>query len=181
MRRVLLFVVLTAALAAVAGVLGTGRALAYGHADHPVAQVEISANCDNPSFDLCAPQPDGVGLGGVWEWAELDTAKPGDTSGTIDFTFSGCGHTVGGGGPGSAGAHGTPGEGVWYTITDLGQAPDGAFPFFDTAKSYDAYYVLDFFPGAPPDDEFIAVVPASVGHYALHPAPGVSIETQVAP
>lgn len=185
MRKTFLFVVLVAAVAAVAGVLGAGKALAYGIADQPLAQVEISGNCNNPGFPLCFPQDEGgVGLGGVWAWAEVDNTGDG-TSGTIDFTFSGCGHTVGGGGPGTAGARGTPGEGTWYLVDDLSEIPGlnldtDAFPFFDTNNSYDHYYVLDFFPGSGEDD-FIAVVPTDFGHYGLKPAPGVTLQTQVAP
>jgi hypothetical protein len=177
MRKMLLFVALVAVLAAVVGAVGSGRALAYGHADGPLAQVEISANCNNPDFGLCQE----VGLGGVWAWAEVDTG------GSMDFTFAGCGHTVGGGGPGSAGAHGGPGEGDWYLVSTLDEAfAEGAelggdaFPFFDTSKTYDSYYVLDFFPGTGSDD-FIAVVPAGQGHYSFRPVHGATVQTQVAP
>lgn len=168
---------------AIGGVVAAGgsAAFAYGAADQPVAQVEISGNCDNPGFSLCAPEPDGVGTGGVWVWAELDSAGGDGTSGTMDATLAFCQHVVGGGGPGSAGGFGTPDRfGVWYTIASLAQMPAGGFPFFDTSKSYAHYYVLDFFPGSGADD-FIAVVPAQVGHYGLHPAPAVTIQTQVAP
>jgi hypothetical protein len=181
MRRVVRFSMLVAALTVVAGVLSAGSALAYGHADQPIAQVEISGNCNNPSFPLCAPEEQGgVGLGGVWTWAELDTVGTDGTYGSMDYTISFCGHTIGGGGPGSAGGLGTPGEGEWWTIANLADAPPLAFPFFDTSKSYDAYYVLDYFPGTGEDD-FIAVVPAAYGHYGLHPVRGVTIQTQVAP
>ena len=160
---------------------GATGAFAYGAADQPVAQVEISGNCNNPDFPLCAPEPDGVGTGGVWTWAELDAAGGDGTSGTMDATVTFCGHTVGSGGPGTAGAFGHPDPfGVWWTIDSLGEAPAGAFPFFDTSQTYDQYYVLDFFPGSG-DEDFIAVVPVDVGHYGMHPVPGVSIETQVAP
>jgi hypothetical protein len=178
MRRTLQIVVLVAAVVA-AGMIGTGPAMAYGSADQPIAQVEISANCNNPSFALCQE----VGLGGVWAWAELDTAGGDGTSGTMDYTLTFCGHSGPGGGPHSAGAFGHPGEGDWWTVNSLGDAlAAGAFPFFDTSKTYSAYYVLDFFPGSPPQDDFIAVVPAPYGHYnggAL--PPGVAIQTEVAP
>jgi hypothetical protein len=178
MRKSLLLVALTAALLAVTGAWGSGKALAYGHADQPLAQVEISANCNNPSYELCQQ----VGLGGVWAWAEVDNTGDG-TSGTMDFTLSECGHTIGGGGPGSAGAGGGPGEGNWYLVDSLADIPDLGgmpFPFFDPSKSYDAYYVLDFFPGSGEDD-FIAVVPAAQGHYGFRPVHGATIQTQVAP
>jgi len=163
---------------AVIALLGAGSALAYGSADQPIAQVEISANCNNPDSPVCQQ----VGLGGVWAWAELDTAG----GGTMDYTLAFCGHTGTGGGPGSAGAFGHPGTGRWWTISDLGQAPQGASPFFDPSKySGGPLYVLDFMDGSSSDD-FMAVVPAVYGHYsnpddpALWPA-GAQFQTQVAP
>jgi hypothetical protein len=170
-RRFLLAgVALVSAMAA--GVAGAPGAFAYGAADQPVAQVEISGNCDNPSFWLCAPEPDGVGTGGVWVWSELDA------DGSMDATVTFCGHTVGGGG---AGGFGHPDrDGHWWTISSLADAPANAGLFFDPSQSYSSYYVLDFFPGSGADD-FIAIVPAAVGHYAWHPTHGVSIQTQVAP
>jgi hypothetical protein len=163
-------------------ILGSaGKAFAYGTADQPIAQVEISGNCDNPSFPLCAPPPDGVGLGGVWVWSELDTSGGVVTSGTMDATVTFCGHVIGGGGPGSAGAGGGPVRGgTWSTISSLADAPPGAFPFYDPSKYTGSLRVLDFFPGTGSDD-FIAVVPAQVGHYSLQPVHGVTIQTQVAP
>lgn len=161
-------------------VAGAPKALAYGSADQPIAQIEISGNCNNPSYPLCAPPPDGVGLGGVWVWSELDTSGGNLTSGTMDATVTFCGHVIGGGGPGSAGAGGGPDRnGVWYTISSLDQAPAGAFPFYDPSKYSGNLRVLDFFPGSP--DDFITVVPAQMGHYSLQPVNGVTIQTQVAP
>src|SRR6266568_1883027 len=164
MRRPLMMGVLSAAVTVAVGVLGTGTAFAYGAADQPIAQVEISGNCNNPDFALCQE----VGLGGVWAWAELDTAGGSGTSGSMDFTLTFFGH---------------PGEGSWWTATSLSDAlAAGAFPFFDTSQTYSAYYVLDFFPGTGPDD-FIAVVPAVYGHYSSpssFPA-GAQFQTQVAP
>lgn len=158
---------------------GATKAFAYGAPDQPIAQVEISGNCNNPSFPLCAPPPDGVGLGGVWAWAELDTSGGDLTQGTMDATVAFCGHVIGGGGPGSAGGGGGPVEGKWFTISSLDKAPAGAFPFYDPSKYTGSLRVLDFFPGSP--DDFIAVVPAELGHYSLQPVNGVTIQTQVAP
>lgn len=161
--------------AGVATTMAAPGAFAYGSADQPLAQVEISGNCDNPAFPLCAPAPDGVGTGGVWAWAELDA------DGSMDATVAFCGHVVGGGGPGSAGAGGGPvSGGQWWTISSLDQAPAGASPFYDPSQYHGSLYVLDFFPGAGTDD-FIAVVPTALGHYSLHPVPAVTIQTQVAP
>jgi hypothetical protein len=184
MRKAFLLVVLVGALAAVVGVAGTGKALAYGSADQPIAQVEISGNCNNPGFALCQE----VGLGGVWAWAELDTAAGSTSGGSMDYTLAFCGHAGPGGGAHSAGAFGHPGEGQWYKVDSLGAAfalgsslsPAGAAPFFDTSTTYSGYYVLDFIPGSGLDD-FIAIVPALYGHYGLNPVPGVAIQTTVAP
>jgi hypothetical protein len=173
-HRALLAAVAVVALAALAG---AGNALAYGHADQPIAQVEISANCNNPDFPLCQE----VGLGGVWAWAELDTAGASD-HGTMDYTLTFCGHAGPGGGAHSAGAFGHPGEGSWSTIAGMGDAPPGAFPFFDPGTYSGPLYVLDFAPGSGADD-FIALVPAAVGHYSSPsdwPA-GAQFQTQVAP
>lgn len=166
------------AVAAIAALAGAGNALAYGKADGPIAQVEISANCNNPDFWLCQE----VGLGGVWAWAELDTAGGTSSSGTMDYTLTFCGHAGPGGGAHSAGAFGHPGQGEWYTIANMGDAPAGASPFFDPGTYSGPLYVLDFAPGTGADD-FIAVVPAAVGHYS-NPSDwpvGAQFQTQVAP
>ena len=74
---------------------GGGKALAYGGgASHETWQIGISSNCNNPS--QCGDQ-----LGGFWGWVEFDRSGS-NTWG--DAELAGCGHTVGGGGPGSAGA-----------------------------------------------------------------------------
>jgi hypothetical protein len=171
---------------ALAGIASTATgAGAYGAADQPVAQVEISANCTNPAFPLCAPEDQGgVGLGGVWTWAELDSdtgqATVADPS-PIDATIAFCGHTQGKSSPGDAGGFGTPvSGGQWWIINDLSEAPQDATPFFDAAHTPGPYYVLDYFPGSGSND-FIAVVPVHQGHYSFHPVNGVTIQTQVAP
>jgi hypothetical protein len=127
-----------------------------------------------------------VGLGGVWVWSELDTVTGSATAADpspMDATVTFCGHVRGAGGPGSAGASGGPDKvGVWWTVDSLTDAsiPAGAFPFFDTSTPHAHYDVLDFFPGSGQDD-LVAIVPTDVGQYGLHPAAGVSIQTQVAP
>lgn len=161
-------------------------AFAYGSADNPVAQVEISANCDSASFSFCT---DVVGLGGVWAWAELDNV-PSSTAGwnEMDATISECQHTQGGGGPGSAGASGGPDSiGVWAQYPNLGAAlgaNPGAIPLYALFGANSDYtgsvYVLDFFPGAGSQD-FEPVVPTQVGHYSVQPVPGATVQIQVAP
>jgi hypothetical protein len=164
-------------VAAIAAFAGAGNAFAYGSADQPIAQVEISANCDNPGFPLCQE----VGLGGVWAWAELDTAGGSTDHGTMDYTVSFCDHTAAGDGPHGGGGFGHPGAGTWWTIASLADAPPGAFPFFDPGTYSGPLRVLDFGPGTP--DDFVAVVPAMNGHYSNPgdwPA-GAQFQTQVAP
>ena len=63
--RKTIFVALTVVglLAAASAISGPGSALAYGHADHPLAQIEFSGNCNNPGFFLCDPEILGTGVG----------------------------------------------------------------------------------------------------------------------
>jgi len=145
----------------------TNGAAAYGAADHPLAQLELSANCDNPNFVLCAPPPAGVGTGGIWLWIEIDA------NGTADFAGAGCGHTVGGiGGPGGAGAESIKGATTWTFATGAQAQQAGAFLF--GIDPSDKYYLVKFGPG------FFAF-PTTQGHYSFRPVPGVTIQLQVAP
>lgn len=186
MRRLGLLVMLVAAFAVIAGVAGSGKALAYGTADQPVAQVEISANCNNPSFPFCNV----VGLGGVWAWAELDNVPSSAVPGwnEMDATFAGCGHTRSGGGPGSAGAGGGPDPiGVWQEFPSLldaeiatGGAAEPLLLLSGSNPYTGAVYVLDFFPGSGAED-FMPVVPVAQGHYSAQPVSGVTLQVQVAP
>lgn len=183
-RTALLTVAAALSFGAIEAVSTTG-AFAYGKADNPVAQITLSGNCDNPSFPLCAPQSDGgVGLGGIWAWSELDANTGSTTSGTMDATVAECGHVVKGGGPGSAGAGGGPDPyGTWQIYDSLGDAMtanSAASPFYDPSTYQGSVYLLDFFPGSG-DQDFVVVVPTQQGHYGQHPAPGVSLQTQVAP
>jgi hypothetical protein len=181
MRKAFLFGATAIATAAVATVVGTGSALAYGPGE--VAQVEISGNCDNPSYCNTAFG----GTGGLWIWASLNN----DSAHTADFTFAGCGHSVGTPpqpGRGIAGAGGGPGEGTWSIAPSLFAAlADGAFPL-DVAVSGGApanvpYYEINLGGG------FIAAAPVPVGHYSVSglsfvfgpTPPGVSFQTTVAP
>lgn len=166
-----------------------GRASAAGGV---AAQVELSGNCDNPTFPLCAPpSKGGVGLGGVWSWASLDTSTGAGTfadPSSMDATATFCGHVQGGSGSHAGGGSRAGGDrdpiGVWYrepslddAMTDAGSA---ASAFYDPSAYRGAVYVLDYFPGSGAND-FIAVVPAQQGHYSIHPVAGVTIQTQVAP
>lgn len=167
-RRFAVLVVTAGALVVAGVVAGPGSAFAYGRADQPLAQVEVSANCDNPSFPLCAPFPDGVGTGGIWFWVELDANGTGDLSGAA------CGHTVGGvGGPGGAGAGSIKGTASW-TYTTLETAPPGAI-FFGAVDPNDSYYAVTITDGST------WLVPVTTGHYGTKLAHGVQIQITVAP
>lgn len=190
MRRAVLFVVLVAAAVIAAGFLGTGKALAYG--PHEVAQVEVSGNCDNATWCNANPVGMAFGTGGFWIWAALNSDN------TVDASFAGCGHTVGGGGPGSAGAGGGPVDGTWTTAPDLFTAAfvDGAIPVgiqlnSDGSVNLAAHYYVITLPS--PFGPFVFAVPVERGHYSYSGVqfisgvpstqhiPGVNFQTQVAP
>lgn len=176
-------------------VMGSGApAFAYGKAANPVAQVEISGNCDNAS--VC-PNLGFGGTGGVWIWAELDATSQWATSGTVDYTFAGCGHTVGGvGGPGGAGGGGGPAhDGTWQQVS-FSQMLNDAGTYFPVDLAVDKYgnllnvpYYEIALPAGNPSQPFLVAVPVPFGHYSaaglLYPTftkvPGISFQTQVAP
>ena len=139
--------------------VSTGAVAAYGAAEHPLAQLELSANCNDPSFDLCQQ----VGLGGVWVWIEIDEGGTGDIAG------AGCGHDRAGHG----GASKILGEITWT----YGTAADviGANGFLFGVDPGNQYYLVEVFPGE------VFGFPTTVGHYSFHPVPAVTIQLQVAP
>lgn len=143
-----------------------GQALAYGSADQPLAQIEFSGNCNNPSFPFCAPPPAGVGTGGLWFWVEIDAGGTGDLSGAV------CGHTIGGvGGPGGAGAGSIRSDITWHYSTGV---PAGVESF--ATDPGNQYYVVDL---AAIGESF--AFPVTQGHYSFHPVNGVAIEITIAP
>jgi len=155
-------VALIAGLLVVASMgFGASGVAAYGHAEQPLAQIELSLNCNNPDFPGCQPPPVGFGLGGVWLWIEIDA------NGTADVAGAVCGHTIGGGGRGGAGS--IRGEFEW----SFSPTPVGGVLFIDP----NGYYVVDLGPvlGSA------VSLPVTRGHYSAHPLPGVAIELQVAP
>src|SRR5439155_5514039 len=91
MRRAFAFLGAIAAMVLAAGVLAAPASAYGGGAAHDMWQVGLSFNCDNP--DYCGPD-----LGGFWGWVEFDRAG---TTTWGDAALAGCGHTVGGGGPGT--------------------------------------------------------------------------------
>ncbi len=151
--------VVSGMLAAFGIVGGAGNVLAYGAPDHPLAQIELTANCNNPDHPLCQPSPAGFGLGGVWLWIEIDAGGSGDIAG------AGCGHIRGVGG----GADSIRGDITWVKVT----LPPGAFPFWTDPTN--TYYLVTLGNGdALP-------FPVTVGHYSFSPAPAVAFQLQVAP
>ncbi len=90
------------------------------------------------------------GLGGDWGWAALNA------DGTGDLIVTGCGHVPGLGG-GAFNEHINIYHWSVDTETGMFQIDSSSDPSFD---------------GDTP-------IPAHVGHFASHPAPGVAIEGQV--
>jgi hypothetical protein len=158
LTRVMRFAVPAVALVLGSLALNQGPASAYGAAEHPLAQLEFSGNCNNPTYELCQR----VGLGGVWLWIEIDSGGSGDVAG------AGCGHVRGVGG----GAGPIKGEIAW-TYSSAAAAPAGTF--FLGLDPHDNYYIV---PLGPTE---IFAFPTTVGHYSFHPVPAVALETQVAP
>jgi hypothetical protein len=153
--RFLRVVLLAAALAISSVALASGTVFAYGHADQPLAQLEISGNCDNPDFAFCR---DVVGIGGIWLWIEIDA------DGTADVAGSACAHNVGG--P-RGGAFAIRGEFDWISASI---PPSPQLLVTDPTNTYYVLQGLDLFP-----------IPVTQGHYSFQPVPGVSLQVQVAP
>ena len=154
---------LAAGLLAAASLGATASGVAaYGKADGPIAQIEFSANCNNPAFFLCQQ----VGLGGIWLWIEIDGGT-GAISGDADVAGAGCGHIRGVGG----GAFPIRGEFHWAWSA----LPQGLDVTFGAPTDPNGYYNVDLGGG------FVVSFPVTTGHYSFHPVPGVAIETQVAP
>lgn len=167
LRRLVVVGASASAIAAVALVaLPSSSAFAYGRADQPLAQVEVSANCNNAGFPLCAP--DSVGTGGIWYWVELDANYTGDLAGAA------CGHTIGGvKGPGGAGAISINGPVSW-SYSSLEDAPPDV-NFFGAFDPNDEYYLVTITDGSQ------WLFPVTTGHYGTNLAPGVQLQITVAP
>jgi hypothetical protein len=156
----ILRVVLPAIVLVGASLASTSNAAsAYGAPDKPLAQIEFSANCNNPDFGLCQQ----VGLGGIWLWIEIDSNQTGDVAG------AGCGHVRGVGG----GAGPIKGDISWSYATAAQAIAAGAFLF--AADPSDKYYLV----ALNPFEKF--AFPTTRGHYSFRPAPAVTIQLQIAP
>lgn len=160
MRKRLTLVVLVLSAVVAASLAGSAKA-EYG----PLAvyQVTISQNCNNPTF--CGPN-----LGGFWGWAVLNS------DGTVDAELTGCGHLVGGGGPGTAGA------GHFHADAEDWFISGGTFWVVDETDTFVGH--------GPPQSSFTpgpqdTGIPAAPGHYSTDEIlgfaapPGVSFQIQV--
>jgi len=171
MRRWFLTLAAFAAAAALAGGLASSANAYGGGAGHDTWQIGLSFNCTNPLSSFCQNPETGLPeLGGFWGWVEFDRFANGTITG--DAQLTGCGHTTGGGGPGSAGAgH----EDVDITAAHLVAAgPDD--PNFGTPGAQ-VFYVDS---ASSPDLLGDSGIPAEAGHYSFHPAAGVAFDLQVA-
>jgi hypothetical protein len=173
MRRAFGFLGAIAAMVLAAGVLAAPASAYGGGASHDMWQVGLSFNCNNP--DYCGPE-----LGGFWGWVEFDRAG---TTTWGDAALAGCGHTVGGGDPGTAGAGGVKIEILaWHLAPAGAEDPNPGGQIF----YIDANEVTFTGHGNPVtvvnDPEFLgdSGIPAEPGHYAFHPVAGVAGEIQVA-
>jgi hypothetical protein len=156
-------------VAAVLALLAWSSAFAYGKAESPLAQIEFSGNCNDPSFPFCAPPPAGVGTGGIWFWIEIDAGGSGDIAGAV------CGHSFTSHGKGTAGAGSIKGEITWSYSSRADGVTAGAHPFPGIEDPGDRYYLVTLVTG----EKFL--FPTSVGHYSFKPVNGVIMQLQVAP
>jgi hypothetical protein len=142
---------------AAAGMTSAPRALAYGHAAQPLAQLTFSQNCMNP--EICGANGAKGGFG-QWGWIEIDSGGYGDAAG------AGCGHLQGFG----AGGGGGPGPITWV----YGSAADAATGGFQIVAidPYNSYYLVS---------PFGLAFPTTPGHYSQMDAPGIQTQVQVAP
>ena len=101
MRKFFCGIAVLGAVAASAAIFVASASAYGGGATHDTWQVGLSFNCNNPSSPMCQGPQGEPELGGFWGWVEFDRA--GDQT-WGDAQLTGCGHTTGGGGPGSAGA-----------------------------------------------------------------------------
>lgn len=157
--RVLRVMLAAGVLAAACLVGTTGGVFAYGRADQPLAQIELSANCTNANSPLCST--DNFGLGGIWIWVEIDQGGTGDVAG------AGCQHLPGVFG-GAESVRGALPSGWSYSTSE--ELPAGVINV--GVDPNDNYYLL-------PDFGF--AFPVTTGHYSLTLDKGVFLQSQVAP
>ena len=152
---------LTACLSTLAvggfALLAPAGAMAQSSAQY---RVTFSLNCDHAS---CAPM---FGYGGEWGSVALTP----DGGGQAQVTD--CGHTVGGGGPGLAGAFHQALDVTWQAFS----SPVAPTPITPTDPN--GNYLS--FSGPPGPNQFALVVPATYGHYTLT-LDGAKAEITIAP
>jgi hypothetical protein len=160
-RKLRIMLVASALAVSVLGV-GASGVFAYGRADQPLAQVELSANCTNRESPFCSQEA--LGLGGIWFWVELDAGGSGDVAG------AGCQHLAGVFG----GAEPIRGEISWISFTGSVGDLETTYPGVVAvgADPNDAYYVVPALGFA---------FPMTTGHYTLTLDKGVFLQAQVAP
>jgi predicted outer membrane repeat protein len=144
------------------GFVGISPALA-DYSAHPVFQVAISANCNNPS--VCGADQ----LGGFWGWAAFNIDR------SADGEFTGCGHLQRAGGPGTAGAGHTSIDAQWF----IGKNGD-FFTRNETDTSVGRGGTSSTFTARAQD----TMIPSRPGHFNTldvmgFTAPGVSFQLQV--
>jgi hypothetical protein len=152
MKHIWLSLIATIALLAL---VGTSTANAYGN--NAVYQIAFSGNCDNPASPVCAPPPNGFGLGGFWVWIVLDNDGTGDVAGAF------CQHGLPTAPHGGAGS--VKGDVTWTTITSS-SLPAGAI----NSDPNNTYLVIP---------ELGLVLPATPGHYSFRAGPAVQAQTQI--
>ena len=133
------------AAAAVAALLAVAPAQAGSGYSHAQYQITFSLNCDNPS----APCQNVFPLGGAWGWIAL---LPDHTS---NAQVTECSHTVGGGGPGLAGAGHISFDSTWSVFSSA-SAPTPVTPTDPNGE----YINVANSVGLPP-------FPATYGHYSI--------------
>jgi hypothetical protein len=160
MRRLVAVGAALLAAAMVAAGLAASAGAYGGGAGHSTWQIAISSNCNSSTSPICLDPTSGLpSLGGFWGWIEFDQWSDGSITGDAELAF--CGHTTGGGGPGSAGA-GHEALDIYAAHID----PDSGDFIIDSASD--------------PNFEGDLGIPSAAGHYMDHPAPGVSQMIQVA-
>ena len=172
MRKLVSVIAAVAALCAISGVTASSAGAYGGGAGHDMWQVGLSFNCNNPDF--CGAD----NLGGFWGWVEFDRSG---TSTWGDGEFAGCGHSIGGGGGGAG--HVSVDITAWHigpSTPDDPNYPNGHTFYVDsnvvtTTGHGTSQTIVN-------DPEFLgdSGIPVEPGHYAFHPAPGVSGSQQVA-
>jgi hypothetical protein len=150
MKRFKLMASVAVAVAATVAFAIAAPAQASSDYSHAQYQVTFSLNCNHPT----APCQQIFGLGGIWGWMALAP------DGTGNAQVTNCGHTVGGGGPGQAGAGHSAFDSTWTVISSPGGPPSPITPVDPNGE-----YIV--FTDATSNNLGIAPMPATYGHYSV--------------